>query len=146
MPHSPELGIPEVVWAAMGPEAQADATRAFMLRQRLRGVEALAVAKAPMPASLARDNGVAVLREEGGSVCVGHFKLPALGDDVIAPPKSECAGWWLVAGAWWLVADAWCLVAGAWWLVPGGWWLVAGGWWLVAGGWWLVAGGWRRAW
>ena len=97
MPHDPELGIPEAVWATMGPRAQVAANQAAVLRRRLRGIKALSVVKAPMPASLARNNGVEVLREEGGNVVVGHFELPPLGDAVIAPPKSECApcclGW-----------------------------------------------------
>jgi hypothetical protein len=91
MPHDPELGIPEAVWIAMGPRAQVAAQQAGVLRRRLRGIKALSAVQAAMPASLARNDGVEVLREEGGNVAVGLFELPPLGDDVIAPPKSESA-------------------------------------------------------
>jgi hypothetical protein len=100
MAHDPELGIPVAVWTIMGPRAQAAAMQASVLRRRLRGIKALSAVQAPMPVSVARSNGVEVLREEGGNVVVGHFKLPPLGDDVIAPPKSEFAPCCLGGAGW----------------------------------------------
>ena len=101
MPHDPELGVPVAVWARMGPDAQAMASRAGQLRRHVRGVGALgflsrhlqsAIPDAPLAVLSAADahaGGISVLSEDrDDSLEVGLFNVPPLDDAVVLPPKS----------------------------------------------------------
>jgi hypothetical protein len=59
-------------------------------RALLKGNKVLMKLQATTTTVKAVDLGIKVLREVAGSVAVGMFDVPAMNQQVVLPPKSEC--------------------------------------------------------